>query len=615
MGSLTTWIRDLFRRRDTRTVIEETKTRDDDVPEKAPPQRPHHPHPRIYAVDCQASVVTALEERGYTVGQGTLGVPYRLPQSPARAGFPKLFRTGNLNGIEEQEVIIVDLVAAAARQPAQWNAVDVRHDTGYVTEWPSNAVVDPRPFLAWDAMGTVDQILNHGGVVIAFVGPRLFGSYAWADSYMTETSFSGADVYGILGRAVLGLNVSASSGREARIVNEEHPVSAVLARHRDAITFSHKLQPSYRALEHWTEIATNKYAEPVAGVVTPEAGGTIILLPELGDHQSAVVREIIEQVLPSVAPDLVPHLVKHEWLHEEPYLLPSVKEHLDSLTRLEAEYQSQRALLEVDLEKANAKAVPIQNLLVTADRELVIAVHAVLRDEIGFENVIDVDAEKRASTTDSEELREDLRVASTDPVLLIEVKGVAGGGKDEDILQVEKAVTLHSTELPKVSVRGLTILNNFRHRPPLDRDDAFLRPDLATILQQKALGLITTWDLYRLVMNRQAHGWPAKALQDVFFRSGRIEPVPAHYEEVGRVIEYFAKPRAVITRLATALAVGDRIAFDRPVLYYEEDVVSMQLHGADVASGSAGDEVGLISSLPKPDARRGVRIFRVRDVW
>ena len=116
-------------------------------------------------------------------------------------------------------------------------------------------------------------------------------------------------------------------------------------------------------------------------------------------------------------------------------------------------------------------------------------------------------------------------------------------------------------------------------------------------------------------MNRQAHGWPTKALQDVFFRSGRIEPVPAHYEEVGSVIEYFARPRAVIIRLSAALAIGDRIAFDRPVLYYEEDVASMQLDGVEVASASAGDEVGMISSLPKTDARRGVRVFRVTKTW
>jgi hypothetical protein len=582
--------------------------------DRAVPRR-RHPRPRIYAIDCDERVVRTLDEAGYTITKATLGIPYRLPPAGNTA---KVFMTGELRGIDEEDVILIDFASIAARTPVEANAIRSATDSSFITELPTDGIVDPRPLLASQTMGKIDRILEHGGVVIAVIGPHVHGSYAWASPQFLETgsSFSGSDVYSLLGVQAYGMNTPPAEGREVRIANESHPVSIVLARHRDSMTYAYKIEPWHRRLEFWTATATNKYGDMIAGVMVPETGGTVILIPPAGDQTAAIIRELIEQALPIIAPDVVPHLVKRVWLNELPYLTPAVAEHNSALQTLEDEHRSRRSQIEAALENARQKSTDLQNLLIATDRELVMAVHAVLHDEFGFHDIIDVDSEKRqAAGAAGDDLREDLRVPSTNPVLLFEVKGIGGRGKDSDLLQVEKAVTLHAHEQPGRTFKGVTVLNHQRHRPPLDRDYEFLRDDLVTILETKALAAITTWDLFRLAVNRQAHSWPTKALQDIFFQSGRIGAVPAHYEEIGRITQYFAKVRAAIILLSAPLQVGERIALERPVLFHEQDVTGIRLNDKEIPSAAAGVEIGIISDIPRADARPGTRVFRVNTGW
>jgi hypothetical protein len=80
-----------------------------------------------------------------------------------------------------------------------------------------------------------------------------------------------------------------------------------------------------------------------------------------------------------------------------------------------------------------------------------------------------------------------------------------------------------------------------------------LRDDLLTILNAKSLAVITTWDLFRLAVNRQTHNWPTKALEDRLSASALSGD--------WRRERILAKKRAVVIRLTAPLAAGDRIAF------------------------------------------------------
>jgi len=564
-------------------------------------------------------VIRTLDEAGYTVTKATLGVPYRVSQPVNRQrGYPKVFMTSDLRGIDDEDVVLIDFLKMADRSAEDFDTITTAVQSAYVTEWPPDRIVDPRPLLASQTMGKIDRILEYGGVVIAVAGPHVHGTYARFEPQLLEISgsFGGADVYALLGTQAYGMNMPESAGREVGIVNESHPVSIILTRHREAIRYAYKIEPWYRRLEFWTAIATNRYGDMIAGVMRPETGGTVILLPPAGDETAEIIREIIEQALPSLAPDVVPHLAKKEWLNDHAYIPPAIAEQLTALEELDTGYRKQKALIEAALEEERWKTTYLQDLLTATDRDLVMAVHAVLRNDFGFLDVIDVDAErKQPSAAAGAALREDLCVPSTGTVLLFEVKGIGGRGTDSDILQVEKAVTLHADEHPGQAVKGITVVNHQRHRPPLERDYEFLREDLLKILNAKSLAVITTWDLFRLAVNRQTHNWPKTALQDVFTKSGRIGFLPAHYEEIGRVTEYFAKSRAVVIYLTAPLAVGDRIAFERPVVFYEQNVEGIRVHDEPTTAAPAGSEIGILTNIPRADARPGRRVYRVLTAW
>jgi hypothetical protein len=124
--------------------------------------------------------------------------------------------------------------------------------------------------------------------------------------------------------------------------------------------------------------------------------------------------------------------------------------------------------------------------------------------------------------------------------------------------------------------------------------------------------LLTTWDLFRLTRSYLKLVWKHEHIQAVFYQSGRIEPVPQHYELIG-VVEYFwEKAGAVGVRLeAPELRLGDRIAFELSVEFEEQDVESLQADKNPVSQAEGGMLAGIQTFLHKDQLKKGIRVFRV----
>jgi translation elongation factor EF-1alpha len=81
---------------------------------------------------------------------------------------------------------------------------------------------------------------------------------------------------------------------------------------------------------------------------------------------------------------------------------------------------------------------------------------------------------------------------------------------------------------------------------------------------------------------------------------GLIRPIPAHYKAVGLIDDYWEKASALGLRMESGvLRAGDRIAYELPVGFIEDDVTSLQLNDQDVQEAHAGDYVGLKTKLGK----------------
>jgi hypothetical protein len=170
-------------------------------------------------------------------------------------------------------------------------------------------------------------------------------------------------------------------------------------------------------------------------------------------------------------------------------------------------------------------------------------------------------------------------------------------------------------EWERTDVQGLLVINHQRNLPALDREHAHVfQDDVVTNAEQQGFGLLTTWDLFRLVRGYQRNGWSTEDVKNLFYRPGRIEPVPSQYELVGTVEAFWERPGALALAVSGApIRVGDLVAYELPVDFLEERVTSLRLDDDEVPEASAGSLVGLKTTLGKVQARKHVRVFRVRD--
>lgn len=106
--------------------------------------------------------------------------------------------------------------------------------------------------------------------------------------------------------------------------------------------------------------------------------------------------------------------------------------------------------------------------------------------------------------------------------------------------------------------------------------------------------------------------WDQSLVVEIFYRYGRIRPIPKNYEFVG-VIEGFLPNIGVIGILVQngTLRAGDRIAFELPLEFVEEEITSLELNKEAVGEVGAGCKAGVKTNLQKAQARDGVRVYRI----
>ena len=98
-------------------------------------------------------------------------------------------------------------------------------------------------------------------------------------------------------------------------------------------------------------------------------------------------------------------------------------------------------------------------------------------------------------------------------------------------------------------------------------------------------------------------------MKPLFYRTGRILPIPCHYEYIGLVKQVWKKAFSVQIESGT-LKVGDRISIEFPVDFYEQPVASLQLNDVTVQAAAAGQEFGILRHEASLDMREGFPVYQ-----
>jgi hypothetical protein len=194
----------------------------------------------------------------------------------------------------------------------------------------------------------------------------------------------------------------------------------------------------------------------------------------------------------------------------------------------------------------------------------------------------------------------------------VDVKGVAGKPADAEALQAQKHAFIYIQEQNRADVRGLTIINHQRLLPPLERDnDMPFRKEILDNAQQVKLGLMTGWDLFRLVRGFIQNNWKPEQVTPLFYQTGRILPIPGHYECVGKVKQVWKAAFSVEIEQGE-IRVGDRIAVEFPVDFNEQMVTSLRLNNGNVEVAAAKCEVGIQREDLAPKVKSGMAVYRIK---
>ncbi len=129
---------------------------------------------------------------------------------------------------------------------------------------------------------------------------------------------------------------------------------------------------------------------------------------------------------------------------------------------------------------------------------------------------------------------------------------------------------------------------------------------------EQQIGLLTGWDLYRLLRSFLENQWLHDDVKDIFYRNGRISILPLHYEFVGTVERYISKANIIGVRLTAELQLGDMLGYELAVVFREEKCESLQVDNQIVQSAVAGDLVGIKTQLHESEVKIGMAVYKVK---
>ena len=365
--------------------------------------------------------------------------------------------------------------------------------------------------------------------------------------------------------------------------------------------------PGHRQEEHWIPLARNKFGDCVAGLLVRDNPQTcLIMLPQMPEIHS-ILEDLVGNWCVQLRPKLFPFHQGSSWLHTPRYELPQVTHLYHDIERTKEEAETQVAKLQEQIKEIRAENDDWYTLLNGTGDELVGAVIRSLA-KLGFKEVVDVDAQARAEGNDRN-LREDIQIRDRSPVLVVDVKGITGCPEDAEATQSEKHALMRSKEF-QGDVKPLTIINPERNLPPHDRNPNPYREEIIGNAIQTGLGLMTTWDVFRLLRNKEGLGWTNDVVTQVFYRTGRIEPVPAHYIEIGNIVHVWKNAFGVVPN--QPIEVGNRLAVETGDLYEELIAESLQVDDTAVDEAPAESNCGVACESASSRFKNGMRVFLIR---
>lgn len=570
-------------------------------------------HPKILTIGLQEAANQAVRDSGYRVTELSLGLSYKVVRASGFSPIPE--RESFPNDYKEHDLVIIDLNCEILPAPPKSKLPSKQLDVW----WGPNrdGLVHPQMLSGYFVRPAFSRILREGGIFIIFADQFFqqkftYGHLNYMDQVDEVNQFQG-DNWNFLNLQENGyLEFQYDHGNSVKFSDEidrEGSLARSLKPHLENVEFRCTFSEGYAKKDAWLPVLVNKYGAAVGGILEVESG-FVLILPDFKE-KAEILKSLLNDVLPALRPSLFPDQQNSSWTTEDEYELPRIIGLKQEVRNIERQAEAEMARINTEIMAQRLESEVLFDLARETGEKLVTAVRHAL-NVLGFEKVIDADAELLQQGKIGQN-REDLQIHDGPTTLIVEVKGINGFPSDDDALAVQKYIVLRMKEWKRVNVQGLTIMNHQRNLPPLSRDNEKpFRDDLVHAAEEQQIGLMTGWDLHRLVRSFVQNGWTHEQVRPIFYRHGRVNILPAHYEHVGIVEKHIEKASIIGIKLSGQLRKNDRLGFELPTFFKEESCSSMQVNSVPVEVAEVGSLVGVQTTLLKGEIRIGMPVYRVR---
>lgn len=556
--------------------------------------------PKIYMIDIPQPDRLVIEEKWLDVKHGSLGKVFEVVKSPQ---WQKITPCFVINDHEESDIVIIDLsVKELSKKSPPTSLIPEHHEDMWAKL--DHGHLDSRLLGSIKLQEDLDRIVKSGGICVVFADKLSPADACHARIIRDNLHLNSKieqNIWSMLS-AFRTFQITADEGENITIVDKSS-IGALIERHLNGARHTCTLGFGYYQ-EKWKVLAESKFRRPVAAIGS-DGDGTILVLPQIKD-KGVFLAELLGSVLPAMLPHLFPEVEKRSWVHSKEYELSRITELESEKTRVKKEAEKNLAVLDAEIDQYKVEHGWIHSLLDGTGDQLVLAVKKAMK-EIGFQKVIDMDLIRDA---ENKARREDLRIEDRSPLLIVDIKGVGGAPSDSDSTQANKHALINMKEMNRTDVQGLSIINHYRHLPPLSRDNQAFRQEIIDISNDTDLGLMTSFDLYNLLNGMRKHNWPSKFVMDVFYRKGRIKMIPSHYEEIGTIGKVFSG-RIGVHLTKSSVKIGDKIALMSGMVYDESIITSIKVEDESVTTATVGERAGFTWPATNLTPREGMPVYRV----
>lgn len=556
--------------------------------------------PSIFLIDIDQDIETELCKICSNILSGTLGTPYSVELD---GQWQAVIQHEKLTGYEESDLIIVDL---AVREVAKHPIGKKHTPDSEIDIWAKcdKGWIDARIRNALFAREDINKIVNNGGALVVFSDPESPMDFQLTYSYGNQLHGSNTLKWGIwsLTEPMERLSITPASGKYINVV-DDGPLGRLIEKYIDGTEFTCTLKSNWRNDTTWKTLANNKYGDCVSAAAQ-YGNGIVLIFPQISNKADFLL-ELLRNTLPEIAPSLFPEIERGKWTHRPEYEFEEIKKLQVKKKEIISKAESELESLQSEIEKYREENGWIHNLLTSTGDELAEAVKMSL-SELGFSNVVDVDKIRDA---EGKSRREDLRIEDRSPWLVVDIKGVGGKAGDEDVMQADKHARINIREFNRADIQGLSIINQQRHLPPLDRENSEpFRPEILHYAEEAGLGIMTTFDLYRMILNKRKHQWRPEWIIPLFYTPQRVRILPTHYRYIGVVSKVFTRILG-IEILENEVHVGDRIAIEGDIFFEEIPIDSIEVDKKQVNRVATGAKAGFAWPESAMKIREGMPVY------